>query len=247
MATVAGKFPNNNFAIIDFSAAGLKGKPQNVEGLLFKEQEAGYLAGYLAGLWAKDNNATTVSTVGGQKIPPVDHYIAGFQKGAKDAEPEHQDAERLLAGLRRPGEVQGDRPRPDRPGLEGRLPGGRPVRPRRARRGQGEGRPGHRRRRRPGLPRRPHPHLGPQEGRRGGVRRHQARPGRASSRAAPTSSPPSRTAASASARSAPRARSTPTRSSRSRTRSPPARSRTSPTRSSSQECSQKHPLSNYAE
>jgi basic membrane protein A and related proteins len=86
-ATVAGKFPKNNFAIVDFSAAALKGKPQNVEGLLFKEQEAGYLAGYLAGLWAKDNNATTVSTVGGQKIPPVDHYIAGFQKGATDANP----------------------------------------------------------------------------------------------------------------------------------------------------------------
>jgi basic membrane protein A and related proteins len=86
-ATVAGKFPKNNFAIVDFSAAGLKGKPTNVEGLLFKEQEAGYLAGYLAGLWAKDNDATTVSTVGGQKIPPVDHYIAGFQKGATDANP----------------------------------------------------------------------------------------------------------------------------------------------------------------
>jgi basic membrane protein A len=86
-ATVAKKFPNNNFAIIDFSAAALKGTPQNVQGLLFKEQEAGYLVGYLAGLWAKDNNATTVSSVGGQKIPPVDHYIAGFQKGAKDANP----------------------------------------------------------------------------------------------------------------------------------------------------------------
>jgi basic membrane protein A and related proteins len=86
-ATVATKFPKNNFAIVDFSAAALKGKPKNVEGLLFKEQEAGYLAGYLAGLWAKDNNADTVSTVGGQKIPPVDHYIAGFQKGATDANP----------------------------------------------------------------------------------------------------------------------------------------------------------------
>jgi basic membrane protein A len=86
-ATVAGKLPNNNFAIVDFPAAGLKGKPQNVEGLLFKEQEAGYLAGYLAGLWAKDNNATTVSSVGGQKIPPVDHYIAGYAAGAKKANP----------------------------------------------------------------------------------------------------------------------------------------------------------------
>jgi basic membrane protein A len=88
MNTVAGKFASNNFAIIDFSAAALKDKPKNVEGLLFKEQEAGYLAGYLAGLWAKDNKATTVSTVGGQKIPPVDHYIAGFQAGAKAANPD---------------------------------------------------------------------------------------------------------------------------------------------------------------
>jgi basic membrane protein A len=86
--TVATKVPNSNFAIVDFSAAALKDKPKNVEGLLFKENEAGYLAGYLAGLWAKDNNANTVSTVGGQKIPPVDHYIAGFQAGAKAANPQ---------------------------------------------------------------------------------------------------------------------------------------------------------------
>ena len=85
--TVATKVPNANFAMVDFSAAGLKDKPKNVQGLLFKEQEAGYLAGYLAGLWAKDNNAKVVSTVGGQKIPPVDHYIAGFQAGAKKANP----------------------------------------------------------------------------------------------------------------------------------------------------------------
>ena len=85
--TVASKLPNANFAIVDYSATLLKDKPKNVQGLLFKEQEAGYLAGYLAGLWAKDNNAKAVSTVGGQKIPPVDHYIAGFMAGAKKANP----------------------------------------------------------------------------------------------------------------------------------------------------------------
>jgi basic membrane protein A and related proteins len=85
--TVAAKFPDVSFAIVDFPASGLKDKPKNVEGLLFKEQEAGYLAGYLAALWAKDNDATTISTVGGQKIPPVDHYIAGYQAGAKAAFP----------------------------------------------------------------------------------------------------------------------------------------------------------------
>jgi basic membrane protein A len=84
--TVASKFPQNNFAIVDYSQAELKSKPKNVEGLLFKEQEAGYLVGYLAGLYAKDNGGS-LSTVGGQKIPPVDHYIAGFRAGAKKANP----------------------------------------------------------------------------------------------------------------------------------------------------------------
>jgi basic membrane protein A len=87
VGTVAKKFPDTKFAIIDVDAATLKGKPQNVEGLLFKEQQSGYLAGYLAGLYAKDNNITTISSVGGQKIPPVDHYIAGYQAGAKAANP----------------------------------------------------------------------------------------------------------------------------------------------------------------
>jgi basic membrane protein A len=84
---VATKFPNANFAIIDFSDAALKHKPKNVLGLLFKEQEAGYLAGYLAGLYAKDAKIETISSVGGQKIPPVDHYIAGYKAGAEAADP----------------------------------------------------------------------------------------------------------------------------------------------------------------
>jgi basic membrane protein A len=87
VAAVAKKFPDTKFAIIDNTGVGLKGKPTNVEGLLFKEQEAGYLAGYVSGLIAKSKNITTVSSVGGQKIPPVDHYIAGFQAGAKKADP----------------------------------------------------------------------------------------------------------------------------------------------------------------
>ena len=88
VGTVAKKFPDTKFAIIDVDATSLKGKPTNVEGLLFKEQQSGYLAGYLAGLYAKDNNITTISSVGGQKIPPVDHYIAGYQAGAKAANPD---------------------------------------------------------------------------------------------------------------------------------------------------------------
>jgi basic membrane protein A len=87
MNTVATKFPNTKFAIIDVDATMLKGKPTNVTGLLFKEQEAGYLAGYMAGLYLKDAGGDTIGSVGGQKIPPVDHYIAGYQAGAKAANP----------------------------------------------------------------------------------------------------------------------------------------------------------------
>ena len=86
MKAVAKQFPKTHFAIVDVSNAD-EGGLKNVEGLLFKEQEAGYLAGYAAGLAAKERGGKAVSSVGGQKQPPVDRYIAGFQAGAKAAFP----------------------------------------------------------------------------------------------------------------------------------------------------------------
>jgi basic membrane protein A len=82
--TVASKFPNTKFMIIDNGWSS--GDPSNLEGTLFHEQEAGYLVGYLSGLLYK-GQSVYMSTVGGQKIPPVDRYIAGFQAGAKKADP----------------------------------------------------------------------------------------------------------------------------------------------------------------
>ena len=86
--TVAGRFPDVNFAIIDFSQAQMDSKPANVRGLLFKEQEAGYLAGYLASLLLGEEAGAqkVISSVGGQKLPPVDRYIAGFQAAAKEVD-----------------------------------------------------------------------------------------------------------------------------------------------------------------
>jgi basic membrane protein A and related proteins len=86
LETVAKEFPKTHFAIVDVSNAD-EGKLPNVQGLLFKEQEAGYLAGYAAGLAAKARGGHAVSSVGGQKQPPVDRYIAGYQAGAKAAFP----------------------------------------------------------------------------------------------------------------------------------------------------------------
>jgi basic membrane protein A and related proteins len=90
LKAVSKQFPSTRFAIIDVDPAGGDGK--NVLGLTFHEEESGYVAGYLAGLMQKakdprNNGKNVVSTVGGLKIPPVDHYIAGFQAGAKAASP----------------------------------------------------------------------------------------------------------------------------------------------------------------
>jgi basic membrane protein A len=56
--TVATAFPKTHFAIVDVSNAD-EGNLKNVEGLLFKEQEAGYLAGYAAGLAPPARGGTT--------------------------------------------------------------------------------------------------------------------------------------------------------------------------------------------
>jgi basic membrane protein A len=91
--TAAEEFPDTNFAIIDFAysdppdceAEGQFCNLPNLQGLLFKEQETGYLAGYLAGLVTESN---TISSVGGIKIPPVDRFIAGYQAGAAASNPD---------------------------------------------------------------------------------------------------------------------------------------------------------------
>jgi basic membrane protein A len=86
--TVATNFPNSHFAIVDVDQTEEPHKPANLLGLLFKEQETGYLVGYLAGLEEKRRpGKDVIGSVGGQKQPPVDRFIAGYQAGAKAADP----------------------------------------------------------------------------------------------------------------------------------------------------------------
>lgn len=86
--TVATNFPKSNFAIVDVDQTEEPHKPPNLLGLLFKEQETGYLVGYLAGLEEKRRpGKDVIGSVGGQKQPPVDRFIAGYQAGARAADP----------------------------------------------------------------------------------------------------------------------------------------------------------------
>jgi basic membrane protein A and related proteins len=84
---VATQYPKVHFAIIDSPGGTAPDTAKNIEGIDFAEQQAGYPAGYLAGLYMKKNGFTTASSVGGQSIPPVDLYIAGFQAGVQAADP----------------------------------------------------------------------------------------------------------------------------------------------------------------
>ncbi len=84
---VAKQYPKTHFAIVDSPGGTAPDTAKNIEGIDFAEQQAGYPAGYMTGLYLKAHHYTTASTVGGQPIPPVTLYIAGFQAGVRAADP----------------------------------------------------------------------------------------------------------------------------------------------------------------
>jgi basic membrane protein A len=84
---VAKQYPNVHFAIVDNPGGAPPDTAPNIEGIDFAEQQPGYLVGYLTGLYLKSKGFSTASSVGGQSIPPVNYYIAGYQAGVKAADP----------------------------------------------------------------------------------------------------------------------------------------------------------------
>lgn len=86
--TVATKFPDQHFAIVDYSQTALKDKPENVRGLTFATNENSYLIGYMAAKMVQAaGGKQVISAVGGQKLPTVDIFIAGYRAGAQAANP----------------------------------------------------------------------------------------------------------------------------------------------------------------
>lgn len=87
VGTVSKQYPKVKFAGVDEAVADIEGGP-NVRGLQFKEQEAGCLVGDLAARVIKAKGGKqAISAVGGQKVPAVDRYIAGYDFCAKKANP----------------------------------------------------------------------------------------------------------------------------------------------------------------
>ncbi len=73
--------PNTKFAILDVSYDSY---PGNLRGIIFKSEEAGYLAGTLAGLMSQSH---VIGDIGGMPIPPVDAFVHGYRNGAQCANP----------------------------------------------------------------------------------------------------------------------------------------------------------------
>jgi basic membrane protein A len=86
---VATEFPETRFASIDLAHNDLAHRPTNVAGLVFREEEAGYLAGHLAArVLTLSPGEEVISSVGGQRgVPAVERFIAGYEAGARAANP----------------------------------------------------------------------------------------------------------------------------------------------------------------
>ena len=88
VASVARQFPRSRFLAPDPAFGAIQHPPKNLEQLVFRVEQAGYLAGYLAGLIEKRApGRDVVSAVGGVPTPPVNRYIAGYAAGARKADP----------------------------------------------------------------------------------------------------------------------------------------------------------------
>jgi basic membrane protein A len=90
----AGRYPRQHFVLVDarpITPAGREIIIANVADMLFKQEDAGYVAGALAGLLARGHVGSakhnTIGYLGGVPIPQVDRYLAGYVAGARRVDP----------------------------------------------------------------------------------------------------------------------------------------------------------------
>src|SRR5262245_41296609 len=92
VSAVAPRYPDTKFLLPDMPREALQPMvpraPKNVQGTVFRAEQAGFLAGYLAALMERLRpGRDVVGSVGGYKFAGVDRWIVGFQAGAKRASP----------------------------------------------------------------------------------------------------------------------------------------------------------------
>jgi len=85
--SVAFATSHSNIKVVQVDPTGAEKPPSNWVGLAFREDQAGFLAGALAGLYTKSN---VIGGVYGLNVPAVVRYRTGFENGAKYTNPKIQ-------------------------------------------------------------------------------------------------------------------------------------------------------------
>lgn len=85
----AATYPDQRFVVGDIRMAEVGVRwPANVQSVTARDEEVGFVVGYLAGLVERERSGPdAVGSVGGAKIPVVDRFIAGYRAGARRANP----------------------------------------------------------------------------------------------------------------------------------------------------------------
>ena len=87
---VARKFPHVRFFLIDVPPQRFRAphEPPNVQGSIYRAEEAGYLAGYLGALMERRTPGKhAISAVGGIPYIGVNRWTVGYKAGARKADP----------------------------------------------------------------------------------------------------------------------------------------------------------------
>ena len=89
LTTVSEEFPDQSFIICDTECAG-----SNVTSVVFRAEETGFQLGVLAGLLVKEGSLensrgnNTIGFVGGSDIATINQFAAGYEAGARLANPD---------------------------------------------------------------------------------------------------------------------------------------------------------------
>jgi basic membrane protein A len=85
---ISRRFPRVQFVVLDAQPGGFPRRHgPNIHRLVFRSEQAAYLAGYLSALMAQRSGRPMVSAVGGLPFYGVTRWIVGFRAGARKAVP----------------------------------------------------------------------------------------------------------------------------------------------------------------
>lgn len=88
VAAVAPRFPDTRFVVFDTSVLEPK-LGDNVTGVVFADEQVGFLAGYLGALMGEQQSRSpVVSAIAGPPVPAVERLLAGYEAGARHAVPD---------------------------------------------------------------------------------------------------------------------------------------------------------------